>query len=193
MEDDIKARKQMLREEAVRTRGLLSLSNDELSQFSRLFFDNIPLGQDAIVAGYWPMDREFDVRLMLEEILSKGVRVVLPVVEKGSKVLRFARWHQDIDLVVGAYGINHPVMNEDTEFLDPDVVIVPMLAFDRRGGRLGFGGGYYDATLADFRLRKKILAVGVAYAQQACLFNLPSEDHDVRMDWVITQQQAYSF
>ena len=63
---------------------------------------------------------------------------------------------------------------------------------DRRIG-LGFGGGYYDATLADFRLRKKILAVGVAYAQQACLFNLPSEDHDVRMDWVITQQQAYSF
>jgi 5-formyltetrahydrofolate cyclo-ligase len=190
MEDDIKARKQMLREEAVRTRGLLSLSNDELSQFSRLFFDNIPLAEDAIVAGYWPMDREFDVRLVLEEILSKGVRVVLPVVEK---VLRFARCHQDIDLVVGAYGINHPVMNEDTEFLDPDVVIVPMLAFDRRGGRLGFGGGYYDATLADFRLRKKILAVGVAYAQQACLFNLPSEEHDVRMDWVITQQQAYSF
>lgn len=193
MEDDIKARKQMLREEAVRTRGLLSLSNDELSQFSRLFFENIPLAEDSVIAGYWPMDREFDVRLVLEEILSKGVRVVLPVVEKGSKVLRFARWHQDIDLVVGAYGINHPVMNEDTEFLDPDVVIVPMLAFDRRGGRLGFGGGYYDATLADFRLRKKILAVGVAYAQQACLFNLPSEEHDVRMDWVITQQQAYSF
>jgi 5-formyltetrahydrofolate cyclo-ligase len=191
--EEIKARKQMLREEAVRTRGLLSLSNDELSQFSRLFFDNIPLAQDAIIAGYWPMDREFDVRLVLEEILSRGVRVVLPVVEKGSKVLRFARWHQDIDLVVGAYGINHPVMNEDTEFLEPDVVIVPMLAFDRRGGRLGFGGGYYDATLADFRLRKKILAVGVAYAQQACLFNLPSEEHDVRMDWVITQQQAYSF
>ena len=193
MEDDIKARKQMLREEAVRTRGLLSLSNEELSQFSRLFFDNIPLAEDSVIAGYWPKDREFDVRPLLEEFLEKGVCVALPVVEKGSKVLRFARWHQDIDLVVGAYGINHPVMNEDTEFLEPDVVIVPMLAFDRRGGRLGFGGGYYDATLADFRLRKKILAVGVAYAQQACLFNLPSEDHDVRMDWVITQQQAYSF
>ncbi len=191
--EEIKARKQMLREEAVRTRGLLSLSNDELSQFSRLFFENIPLAQDTVVAGYWPKDREFDVRPLLEEVLAQGVCVVLPVVEKGSKVLRFARWHQDIDLVVGAYGINHPVMNEDTEFLEPDVVIVPMLAFDRRGGRLGFGGGYYDATLADFRLRKKILAVGVAYAEQACLFNLPSEKHDVRMDWVITQQQAYSF
>ena len=86
-----------------------------------------------------------------------------------------------------------PVVHEGTQWLEPDVVIVPLLAFDRRGYRLGQGGGYYDATLADLRAKKNIIAVGLAYAQQACLFNLPVEEHDQKLDWVVTPQGAQEF
>ena len=70
---------------------------------------------------------------------------------------------------------------------------MPLLAFDRRGHRLGYGEGYYDATLADLRARKKVIAVGLAYAQQAILFNLPAEDHDQPLDWIITPQIAQRY
>jgi 5-formyltetrahydrofolate cyclo-ligase len=193
MDDEIKARKEMLRAEALRARGLLSLTPQEYKEFSALFFREISLPDDAVVAAYWPKDREFDVRPLIDDILERGYKVALPVTAKGSKVLQFARWHEDIDLEVGQYGINHPVLDADTEFLEPDVFLVPMLAFDRRGGRLGYGGGYYDSTLARYKAQKQILVVGVAYAQQACLFNLPVEEHDIKMDRVITQQQAYAF
>ena len=70
---------------------------------------------------------------------------------------------------------------------------MPMLAFDRPGNRLGHGGGYYDTTLRALREKKKITAVGVAYAQQAVLFSLPVEDHDEKLDWIITEQNTHRF
>jgi 5-formyltetrahydrofolate cyclo-ligase len=108
--------------------------------------------------------------------------------------LGFAFWKDDMELKRGGeHDVLEPVVNDSTRWLDPDIVIVPLLAFDRRGYRLGQGGGHYDATLEKLRAKKKIIAVGLAYAQQACLFNLPVEDHDQKLDWVITPQGAHSF
>ena len=102
---------------------------------------------------------------------------------------RFAR-DKGVELISGPHGIAQP---SGTEVLSPDIVIVPLLAFDQRGNRLGQGGGYYDSTLAALRGEKEITAVGVAYASQACLFNLPTEGHDEPLDMVVSEQSVLDF
>src|SRR6185503_17417551 len=101
-------------------------------------------------------------------------------------------WKDGDPLAEGAFGIMQP-STDAPKWVDPDIVVVPLLAFDRRGYRLGYGSGYYDVTLAALRAKKKIVAVGLGYGQQAVLFNLPSEPHDEKLDWVITPQKAHSF
>jgi len=78
-------------------------------------------------------------------------------------------------------------------YIDPDILLIPLLAFDQRGARLGYGKGHYDATLAELKKRKQITAIGIGYAQQAVLFKLPSEDHDEELDMVITPQFVKRF
>lgn len=107
--------------------------------------------------------------------------------------MRFSRWTEDTKMHKSAFGVMEPVTDEETDWVDPDIVLVPLLAFDRRGHRLGNGGGHYDATLADLRARKEVLAVGIGYAQQAVLFNLPAGPHDQRLDWIITPKEARAF
>ncbi len=191
--NDVQTQKEALRAEAKRARGLMSLSGDEQERLCTLFFENVPLSEKTVIAAYWPKGRELDTQVLMDAIIKRGYWVALPVIEKDSLVLKFARWHEGIDMSSGAFGVSHPVINDQTEWLEPDVFLVPMLAFDRRGSRLGYGGGYYDATLAAYRERKDVLAVGLAYAKQACLFNLPNEAHDVRMDWIVTEQGVFSF
>ncbi len=193
MSDNMTAKKDVLRAEALRARGLLSLSSGEDELFRKLFFGNLKPKEGQIIAAYWPKGREFDTQSVVDECLERGLKIALPIVQKDSRILKFALWDQSIDLIKGEYGILHPVLDESTEFVSPDIFLVPLLAFDRRGYRLGFGGGYYDATLAFYQDEKEISTVGVAYAQQACLFNLPTENHDIKMDWIITQQNAHKY
>lgn len=193
MNEDIKSRKADLRTQALRNRAVLGLDPSGLEKICHLFLKKIPLQEHEIIAGYCPKDRELDVTMLLDTLLERGFKVVLPVVEKGSRLLKFVAWDHQTPLVTGVFSIAQPQVDENTQYLEPDVFLIPMLAFDRIGGRLGFGGGYYDTTLAHYRAQKKILSVGIAYAEQACLFNLPAEEHDMKMDWVITQQQAHEF
>lgn len=193
MNEDIKTRKNDLRAQALRNRAVLGLDPSGLEKICNHFFENIPLRGDEIIGGYCPKDRELDVTMLLDTLLEKKFKVALPVVEKGNRLLKFAAWDHQTPLVTGAFGIMQPQITAETQFLEPDIFLVPLLAFDRSGGRLGFGGGYYDTTLAHYKAQKNILTVGIGYAEQACLFNLPAEEHDMKMDWVITQQQAHEF
>ncbi len=192
MNEDIKAQKDTMREQAKRTRSMASsLDSKQQKQLCRNFFDNIKVSKDICVASYWPVGRELDTSILMEELLAKSVKVALPVVEQNSRILKFAQWNMDMPMSVGAYNIPQPQINDDTVWLEPDIFLVPMLAFDRQGTRLGYGGGYYDSTLSQYRSNKKdVLAVGLAYAKQACLFSLPAEDHDQKMDWIITEQSV---
>ncbi len=192
-DNSIASMKDNIRREAMRQRASMSANADELDDFSRLLFDSVQLSPKQIVAAYWPKDGEFDVREVIEHLINNNIPLALPVVSDGSRILDFALWNGKEGLVAGKYGIKTPPVNENTTWVEPDIFIVPLLAFDRRGYRLGYGGGYYDATLAQFRKKKKIVAVGAGYAHQACLFNLPVDEHDQPMDWIITPQQAYSF
>jgi 5-formyltetrahydrofolate cyclo-ligase len=154
------------------------------------FHKAITVAPGQVVAGYWPKGKEFDVRYILDDLLKAGVQCALPVVSKETRVMLFADWNASTAMVTGAYDIMEP---ETKNFVEPDIVLVPMLAFDRKGHRLGYGGGYYDATIADLRSRKSIIAVGVGYAEQAVLFNLPTDDHDQKLDMIITPRSVHDF
>lgn len=185
--------KDALRAEARRARSKMSLSAEEHKVFVDLFLKHISPKEGDIVAVYWPIEREFDTHMLAEELWALGVQVALPVMDANTRFMRFVRYDQKTDLEKWKHGILQPVIQNDGDIVIPNVVIVPLLAFDRRGHRLGYGGGYYDSTLQNLKDHNQITTVGVGYAQQACLFNLPAEEHDVCLDWVITEQSAQNF
>ena len=186
-------KKETLRHEAIRHRDRIDPGSENFDSAITLFFDNIHPVKDQIVGLYWAKGREFNPDGILERLLREGYECALPVVRQGSKELGFALWKDGDPLAEGPFGILQPAADAAAKWVDPDIVVVPLLAFDRRGYRLGYGSGYYDVTLAALRAKKKIIAVGLGYGQQAVLFNLPSEPHDEKLDWVITPQKAHSF
>lgn len=142
----------------------------------------------SIIAGYWPIHSEVDVRPLLEK-LSETHPIVLPVTPRDRLRLSFRRWTPGAAMEQGPFGTQHPVgeASDGSGPLVPDVVLVPMLAFTRSGDRLGYGGGYYDATLAALKADKPSLrTVGIAYAGQMVKL-LPTEKTDMRLDYVLTQ------
>lgn len=143
----------------------------------------------AVVAGYWPMGTEMDPRPLLHHLDSAGHPCLLPVVTGADEALTFRRWHPGRPPPPGFRGIPEP--GPDAPELRPRVVLVPLLAFDRDGGRLGQGGGHYDRTLAALDgTDGPVLAVGLAYAAQQ-VEQVPRGPWDRRLDWIITEQGAF--
>lgn len=148
-------------------------------------FAELDLGKERIVAGFWPIITEIDVRPLMARIAARGVPLALPVMVTGDAPLLFRRWQPDADtLTQGAHGTAHPP--ETSPEVVPDVLFVPGLAFDGEGYRLGQGGGHFDRTLAALRRRRPIIAIGVGYAVQR-LPHVPRGDHDERMDWLLSE------
>lgn len=140
-----------------------------------------------VVSGYMPMRSEIDPRLLMTRIAAAGATLCLPDVGAEDAPLEFRRWAPDDGLTTGRYGIAVP--EPDAEVLVPDLLLVPLLAFDRTGQRLGYGGGYYDRTIARLRAQGDVLAVGLAFSGQV-RDDLPVEPHDVRLDWIVTESAA---
>lgn len=182
-----------LRREALRHRDRIDMDSEPVENAARLFFDTFPLDRTPTVAAYWPKGREFPTFDILHGLMERNIPCALPVMRGQERVLSFARWHDGAPLTEGPFGIRQPADTQTTQWVTPDIVLTPLLAFDRRGHRLGHGMGYYDATLSALRREKTILAVGLAWAQQAVLFNLPADPHDQAMDYIITPLQAHCF
>ena len=142
----------------------------------------------AVVAGYWPIGAELDCRPLLQGLDAAGWGCALPVIDDVSASLRFRRWRVGESLVAGRHGSQEPLAASPE--VTPAAILVPMLAFDRAGHRLGQGGGYYDRTLERLRARGPVLAVGLAFAgqEQAAV---PVESHDQPLDWVVTETEAH--
>jgi len=132
------------------------------------------------VAAYWPMAGELDIRPLLEAICERGQQCALPEVEKKHAPLIFRQWQPDDELIAGMHNTLQPV--DSAPVIRPDLILVPLLGFDVHGGRLGFGGGYYDRTLAAFA---PIKAVGIAYDEQQ-VDDVPMDQYDQRMNWIVT-------
>lgn len=127
-----------------------------------------------------------DARPLMRRLAETGARLALPAVTASDAPLEFRRWDADADLAPDALGV--PAPPPTAALVTPDVVIVPLLAFDRRGGRLGQGGGFYDRTLAALRRSRPVFALGLAYAGQE-LTEVPVESHDQRLDAILTETE----
>ena len=142
----------------------------------------------AVVSAYWPFRHEIDPRPLMKRLAALGYVLALPMTpEKGSRdPLHFSRWSTDVVLTPRSFGVHEPA--SDAEHLTPDLLLVPLLAFDRRGGRLGYGAGHYDRTLKGLRAANpRVRAIGVAFAAQE-VEHLPTEPHDQPLDAVLTER-----
>ena len=137
----------------------------------------------AIIAGYWPMGEELDPRPLMLALASRGHAMALPVTPPRGQPLAFRAWVPGAALRPGPMGTSEPVAGEE---LRPDVVLVPLLAFDRAGRRLGYGGGYYDRTLAALPGAK---AIGIAYAGQE-MPEVPAGPQDFRLPLIATEDSV---
>jgi 5-formyltetrahydrofolate cyclo-ligase len=141
----------------------------------------------ATVAGFWPMGPEIDIRPALHALHGRGHPIALPVTPRRGRPLLFRRWRPGDALARGPMGTSQPA--PEAEELVPDLLLVPLLAFDARGNRLGYGGGYYDRTLAALAGARRI---GCAYACQR-LDEVPAGPEDVPLHAVVTEDGVITF
>jgi 5-formyltetrahydrofolate cyclo-ligase len=134
----------------------------------------------AAVAGFWPMGVEIDVRPLLLALLGRGHAVLLPETPPRGNPLRFRRWRPGTPMLPERFGTSRP----DGPLAVPDLLLVPLLAFDRAGRRLGYGGGYYDRTIAGL---PGVRTIGCAYALQE-VDEVPAMAHDARLHAVATER-----
>lgn len=152
------------------------------------FFSGIVLGSGEVVAAYWPIRDELDCRLVLTRLMDGGQRVCLPVVVGNDQPLQLRLWEQGAPLYPSGFGTLAP--DENAPLAEPDVVLMPLLGFDQQGTRLGYGGGYYDRTLAAMSRPPRL--VGFAFSAQE-LDHIPRANHDVPLDAVVTEQGIRHF
>ncbi len=182
--------KQAIRERALKFREELQPHPDLADEAAKNFFQSVSTSPDQKIAVYFPLGHELDTMPLVEEFWRRGNICLLPVFSKEDRHMKFAKWEKGTKLSPATFDIPMPDM---PDFHDPNIVIVPIVAFDQKGNRVGFGKGYYDATLRALREKADILAVGYAYAEQAVLMKLPTEEHDEKLDMVITPQRVFDF
>ena len=151
------------------------------------FFDAVGDQLTGIVISlYWPTRTEIDVRPLMANMSAKPVQVALPVMGDEGSPLKFRAWSPGDELVATRFGVMEPTTSAPE--LLPYIVTVPLLGFDLYGNRLGYGGGYYDRTLAHLRQQGEVIAVGVAYDEQECPV-IPVDGGDERLDMVVTDRR----
>ncbi len=141
----------------------------------------------CVISGFLPFRSEPDLQPLLCELDSAGWITGLPIVEAAGLPLRFRRWKPGAALETGCFGI--PVPTADAADIEPDWLLIPLLAYDKAGYRLGYGGGFYDATLADLRRRKSVFALGVAFDGQE-VDHVPHGPSDARLDAILTEKRV---
>jgi 5-formyltetrahydrofolate cyclo-ligase len=165
---------------ATLTRGKAQEAATAVARHGLSFLAPVPLG---VVAGFAALPEELDPSALLERLSAEGIRLALPVIAEKGVPLLFRAWAPGDAMDRGPWDIRQPKIERAT--LEPDTLLVPLLAFDRQGWRLGYGAGYYDRTLRALRARKRIVAVGIGYDEQE-IDAVPHLDYDERLDWVLT-------
>lgn len=155
---------------------------------TQLFFEQLAPEASHVIAAYWRIRDELDCQPILVRLMDNNHTVVLPVVVSEAEPLDLRVWEQGAALYEAGFGTLAPA--EAAPRAEPDVILMPLLGFDSRGTRLGYGGGYYDRTLA--RLAKRPKLIGLAYAAQE-LDLIPREEHDAPLDAVITERGVQRF
>ena len=144
----------------------------------------------SVIGLYYPVNSEMNPLTLIEYFNNQGVITCLPIVIDKNSPLIFKAWSPGKDMVAGRYGI--PVPDND-QIVTPDLVICPLLAFDEKGMRLGYGGGFYDRTIRHLRRNKQTRYMGLAFSEQKSYHDLPWEDHDVPLDAILTELGISNF
>jgi 5-formyltetrahydrofolate cyclo-ligase len=180
---DIKAR---LRREALARRDALPADVRQAAAeavAARTFPVDLPAG--VLVSGFSPIGSEINPLPLMRRLAGRGARLALPVVMGRGQPLVLRAWAPGEPLGKGQWGIREPAA--EAPQVEPDILLVPLAAFDRTGHRIGYGAGYYDLTLAALRARKPIIAIGLAYAAQE-IAAVPATARDARLDLVLTER-----
>lgn len=138
----------------------------------------------AVISGYCPIRTEIDPLPLMSALHDAGHRLCVPVIAAAGQPLMFREWTPEAEMIDGPFGARVPAMGD---WLEPELLITPLVAFDARCWRLGYGGGFYDRTLEGLRARRRTLAVGYAYAAQQ-MDSVPREPTDQPLDGVVTER-----
>jgi 5-formyltetrahydrofolate cyclo-ligase len=150
----------------------------------------VPVTADTVVSGFSPMRSEINPVPLMRKLVNAGAQLALPVIVGRGKPLIMRAWTFGDPFKAGQWGIREPVAEAPEVY--PDVLIVPLAAFDRSGHRIGFGAGYYDMTINALRARKKVTAIGIAFAAQE-IARVPATERDARLDLMLTEREVIDF
>ena len=183
--------KNELRAAALARRDALGLQ--ERASAARAIATRMPpleIMPSTIVAGYAPIRSEIDPAQLMQSFAARGAALAMPAISARNAALAFRAWKKGEALAPGAFGIPEPPAKAAE--VVPDILLVPLAAFDRAGHRIGYGAGYYDRTLAQLREKKIVTAIGLAFAVQE-IPQVPALAHDVRLDYVLTETELLNF
>jgi 5-formyltetrahydrofolate cyclo-ligase len=185
LSDDRKAVKKALRSEMkrVRAKAVARHGPDAAQRIADHGIGFAGVAPPGWVSGFLPIGEELDPAPLMLRLAGEGYGLCLPVMEAKGKPLLFRAWRPGDALEEVMWGIREPLAS--APLVEPDVVLGPLLAFDATGYRLGYGGGFYDRTLARLRSLKKVTAIGLALDEQR-VDAVPHEDYDEPLDWVLT-------
>ncbi len=187
----IAALKEGVRKEALERRAALKPRVSELSRhICDIFLAQIPIPSGTRVSAYVAIGDEADPAALLGALRARGHIIALPRVAGRGKPLDFHRYDAGQALVPSGFGLLEPA--REWPQVEPDILVVPLLAFDGRGYRVGYGAGFYDRTLARLRSARDVLAVGFAFASQE-FETVPHDENDQRLDWIVTENGARRF
>jgi 5-formyltetrahydrofolate cyclo-ligase len=147
----------------------------------------LAIAPGIVVSGFMPLAGEINPLPLMQKLAGQGARLALPAIAGRGKPLTMRAWEFSAPLERGQWGIREPT--PDAAEVEPDILLVPLLAFDRAGHRIGYGAGYYDLTIAALRARKSVTAVGLAFAIQE-VAAVPATPRDSRLDLVLTEREA---
>jgi 5-formyltetrahydrofolate cyclo-ligase len=189
--DQIPRQKEQLRNQALARRDAVPAAERQSAAETigaRKFPVAIPRG--AVVSGFMPMKSEINPLPLLKRLAAEGAKLALPVVAGRGKPLIMRAWEFGAPLDAGVWGIRQPKV--DAPEIDPDILIVPLAAFDRAGHRIGYGAGYYDMTITRLRGIKSVVVLGIGFAAQE-IPRVPATERDARLDLVLTEREIIDF
>ncbi len=147
----------------------------------------LPIAPSAFISGFMPLKSEVNPLPLMQRLAEAGARLALPAIAGRGKPLIMRAWEFSAPLDRGQWGIREP--KAEAPEVEPDILLVPLLAFDRAGYRLGYGAGYYDMTIYRLRALKPVTAVGIAFAAQE-VPKIPTTPRDERLDLVLTEREV---
>ena len=189
--DEIAALKKELRAEQVRLRDALPAAERQAA--AQAIADRpfpVSFAPGTIISGFSALKSEINPVPLMRRLAEAGAQLALPIVVGRGKSLIFRAWSFGDPFRAGVWGIREPL--PEAPEVDPDILLVPMLAFDRAGQRIGYGAGYYDMSIARLRAVKRVVAVGIAFAAQE-IPHVPATPRDARLDLVVTEHEVVDF